>query len=85
MVQDRGFQPRYFALKCSTTEGLFSSVRVYSYRHFRHFMESKNNVGTTAACDIEQCADTAITGAGRTPKTCTCNKCEDGENLVSLR
>jgi hypothetical protein len=76
---ERAFEPRYFALKCSSTRGLFSSVQVDSYKHFQYFVSEKNSVETQSVCSIGHCKNLNIIGAGGNSNSCKCVECEYGK------
>jgi transposase-like protein len=81
IAQDRPFEPRYFALKCSIPIGTFTSVTVDSWNHFRHFIEAKHNV-QTEICKIPNCKTHHAEGLGNSPETCKCTQCKEGFTLL---
>ena len=82
LSKGRPFEPRYFALKCSSTAGVFSSVNVDSFKHFKHYVEAKYNIATDPICSIPGCEKLEVEGVGATPDTCGCAKCQDGFVLI---
>jgi hypothetical protein len=77
-AKGRPFVPRYYALKCSTTRGIFTSVHVDSYKHFRHFIAEKSNVKSDQICSIAHCEKLRVEGVGGSADTCGCLKCKEG-------
>ena len=84
--EGRIFQPRYFALKCDTTDGNFNSIHVYPFDTFQKFLHDGPSGGSLTSeevCVIKGCKEVKKEGQGNTPATCQCDKCEDGIKMMN--